>query len=203
MGINESKVFVVHLAVDRVNYRPMNKRECKNKLGLNASEKHILVIASDNENKRMDLVKEVIAGLRKRGKDIKLLKAGYAEKLSGEGIINVGLVSEDDMPVLYNSADVFLNTSEYEGFCLPILESMSCGVPVVVSNKASIPEVVGAYGNTVDIDADDVIERFVGKILSCINIGVDEKAIEQSKKFSWERTADGTLRVYNELLRAI
>jgi len=49
------------------------------------------------------------------------------------------------MPVLCNSANVFLNTSEYKGFCLPILEAMSCGIPVMASNKASIPEVIIHY----------------------------------------------------------
>jgi hypothetical protein len=200
VGVNESKIFVVHLAADRANYRPMNKRECKQKFGLDVSEKHILVLASNSENKRMDLVQEVISNLRKQREDIKLIKAGYAEKLSGEGIINVGWISEDDMPALYNSADVFLNTSEYEGFCLPVLEAMSCGIPVVASSKASIPEIVGPFGNLIDIAADNAVEQFVDKILSNIDIGVDEKAIEQSKKFSWERTAEETIKVYKEII---
>jgi glycosyltransferase involved in cell wall biosynthesis len=199
LGVNEARIFVVHLAADRANYRPMNKIECKQKFGLNVSEKHVLVLASNNENKRMDLVQKVISALRKQREDISFIKAGYAEKLSGEGIINVGWISEDKMPFLYNSADVFLNTSEYEGFCLPVLEAMSCGVPVVASNKASIPEVVGEYGNMIDIDAHDAIERFVDKILSCIDIGVDERAIDQSKKFSWERMAEETIKVYRDV----
>ena len=199
LGIDESKIYVVYLAADESRYRPMDRKKCKERLGLDASEKHILVLASNNPNKRMDLVQKVISDIRKRRKDIKLIKAGYAEQLSGEGIINVGLISEDDMPVLYNSADVFLNTSEYEGFCLPVLEAMSCGVPVVASNKASIPEVVGTYGNMVDLDAHDVVEQYVAKILSNIDIGLDEKAIEQSKSFSWERTAEETIEIYKNL----
>jgi glycosyltransferase involved in cell wall biosynthesis len=203
LGINESKISVVYLATDRSMYRPMNKIECKQKLGLSLSEKHILVIASNNENKRMDLVQKVISDIRKRRKDIKLIKAGYAEKLSGEGIINVGRVSEDDMPVLYNSADVFINTSEYEGFCLPVLEAMSCGIPVVASNKASIPEIVGPFGNLIDIDADDAVEQFVDKILFSIDMGIDEKAIEQSKKFSWRRMAEETITVYSDVYKIV
>jgi glycosyltransferase involved in cell wall biosynthesis len=200
LGINESKIYVVYLAADRSRYRPLNKRECKQRFGLTESEKHILVLASNNENKRMDLVQKVIGDIGKRRKDIKLIKAGYAEKLSGEGIINVGRISEDEMPILYNSADVFLNTSEYEGFCLPVLEAMSCGIPVVASNKASIPEIVGPVGNMIDVDADDAVEQYVDKILFSIDMGIDEKAIEQSKKFSWERTAEETIKVYEEMI---
>jgi len=201
LGIDASRIYTVLHATTK--YKPMKKKECKQKLGFDASEKHILVVASNNENKRMDLTQRIYEDIRKRRDDIKLIKAGYAETLSGEGIINVGRVPEDEMAVLYNSADVFLNTSEYEGFGMPIVEAMSCGVPVVASNKASIPEVMGTYGNMVDLDAGDVVERFSDKILSCIDVGIDEKAIEQSKNFSWERTVKGTVKVYEELLRLI
>jgi len=199
LGIDESMIYTVLHATTK--YKPLDKKECKQRLGFNTSEKHILVVASNNENKRMDLTLRIYEDIRKRRDDIKLIKAGYAETLSGEGIINVGRVPEGEMGILYNSADVFLNTSEYEGFGMPIVEAMSCGVPVVASNKASIPEVMGTYGNMVDLDAGDVVDRFVDKILSCIDMGFDERALEQSKNFSWERTVKGTLRVYEELLR--
>lgn len=198
-GVDESVIDVVHLAADRSRYYPMDKRECKQRFGLNTKEKHILVVASNLESKRMDLTQKVFNEVRKQRKDVKLIKAGYAETLSGDDIINTGWIPESEMPLLYNSADVFLHTSEYEGFGLPILEAMSCGVPVVVSNRASIPEVVGTYGNMVDLDADDVIEQFANKILSCIDMGTDEEAIEQSKNFSWRRTAEETLKIYEKV----
>lgn len=198
-GLEESVMDVVYLGVDRSRYYPMDKRECKQRFGLNTKEKHILVVASNLAKKRMDVTQKVFNEVKKRRKDIKLIKAGYAEMLAGDDVINTGWIPESEMPLLYNSADVFLHTSEYEGFCLPILEAMSCGVPVVVSNRASIPEVVGTYGNMVDLDADDVIEQFANKILSCIDMGTDEKAIEQSKNFSWRRTAEETLKIYEKL----
>jgi len=199
LGIDGSRIHTVLHATTK--YIPMNKKECKQKLGFDTNEKHILVVASNNENKRMDLTLRIYEEVRKRREDIKLIKAGYAAKLAGEGILNVGFVPEDKMPILYNSADVFLNTSEYEGFGMPIVEAMSCGVSVVASNKASIPEVMGAYGNMIDLDANDVVEQFVDKVLSCIDMGLDERAIEQSKNFSWESTVRGTVKVYEELLR--
>jgi glycosyltransferase involved in cell wall biosynthesis len=196
-GVDEQKVHTVHHAA--VKYHPMGRRECKRRLELDADEKHILVVASNNQNKRMDITRKVFENIRKYRKDVRLIKIGYGEKLSGEGIINMGWVAEKDMPILFNSADTFLCTAEYEGFGAPILEAMSCGVPVVVSNKASIPEVVGGYGNMVDMDKPDMIEQFVDKILSSIDIGLDERAIEQSKRFSWEKTAEETIRVYRDV----
>lgn len=198
-GVDESMIDVVHLGVDHSRYHPMDRTQCKRRFGFDIKEKHILVVASNYENKRMDLTQKVFDEVRKQRNDVKLIKAGYAETLSGDDIINTSWVPEDEMPLLLNSADVFLHTSEYEGFGLPILEAMSCGVPVVVSNKASIPEVVGSYGNMVDLYADDVIEQFVNKILSCIDMGTDEKAIEQSKNFSWQKTAERTIKVYEKL----
>lgn len=199
IGVDESVIDVVHLATDRSKYYPLDRKECKRRFGLDTKEKHILVVASNYENKRMDLTQRVFDEMRRRRKDVKLIKAGYAEVLKGDDILNTGWVPESEMPILYNSADVFLHTSEYEGFCLPILEAMSCGLPVVVSNKASIPEVVGSYGNMVDLDADDVIEQFVNKIFSCIDKGIDEEAIEQSRNFSWQKTAEQTIKVYEKL----
>lgn len=199
LGIDKSKIYVTLLAVDRTKYLPKDKLECREKFNLKEEGKYILVVASNLEHKRMDIVKEVFNSTREKRKDINLIKAGYAQELSGEGIMNIGYVSEEDMPDLYNSANVFLNTSEYEGFCLPVLEAMSCGIPVVASNKASIPEVVGHSGNLVDIDDNDAVEKFVDKILSCIDMGVDEKALEQSSKFSWEKTAEETIKIYRSI----
>lgn len=196
LGVEESIIDVVYLAADGSKYYPVDKKECKQRFGFDTKEKHILVVASNWQHKRMDLTQMVFDAVRKQRKDVKLIKAGYAEKLRGDGITNTGWVPEAEMPILYNSADVFLHTSEYEGFGLPIVEAMSCGVPVVVSNKASMPEVVGSYGNMVDIDADDAVTQFADKILSCIEKGIDQEAIKQSEKFSWQKTARETLKVY-------
>jgi glycosyltransferase involved in cell wall biosynthesis len=198
-GIEGSKIDVVHQGVDHSRYRPMDRNECKKRLGFSNNEKHILVVAGSDPRRRLDLTKKVFDEVRKRRSDVKLIKAGYAKTLIGEDIINTGYVPEPEMPILYNCADVFLHTSEYEGFGLIILEAMSCGVPVVVSNRTSIPEVVGSSGNMIDLDSEDVIEQFVAKILSCLDQGIDEEAVRQSHNFSWAKTAAETVKVYERV----
>ena len=78
----------------------------------------------------MDLAKNIFDHIRSIKGNIKMIKAGYGEVLKGEDIISVGWVKEEEMPLLFNAADVYLHTSEYEGFELPILEAMACGTQV-------------------------------------------------------------------------
>ena len=202
LGIDRAKIHVTPLAVDRTKYYPKDKSQCREKFNLEADRNYVLVVASNLEHKRMDIVEKVFNVIREQRKDISLIKAGYAQKLSGEGIINIGYVNEENMPDLYNSADVFINTSSYETG-LPILEAMSCGVPTVVSNNDSNLEIVGQRGQTVDINADNAIEQYADKILSCIDAGKDDSAIERSKSFSWERMAEETIKVYEDVYNTV
>lgn len=202
MGIEEEKIEVVYIGVDHQKYYPKDKEKAKEKFNLNPDEKHILVVASNDEYKRIDIAKAVFQNIRKQREDVKLLKAGYAEGLEGEGIINTNWIPEDKMPLLYNAADVFLHPAEYETFGLPIVEAMACGVPTILANVGSNPEVVESYGNMIDLDSDAYIVQFSNKILENIDKGIDTKAIEQSKKFTWEKTAKETIEVYKEVVQS-
>jgi len=197
LKIDESRITVIYLGVDHKLYRPMSKMACKKFFGLNEDEKHVLYVASNLYHKRVDLAKAIFREIQKCRNDVKLVKAGYSEKLVGKNIVNVGWIREKDMPKLYNSADVYLHTSEYEGFGLPVLEAMACGVPVVVSNKASLPEIVGNAGILVDLD-ENCVQEFAEKVLKILdrNTGTDRKALERSMMFSWEKTAKETLEEY-------
>jgi len=197
IGVKEENITVIYQGVDHSLYKPLNRENCKKYFGLNPEEKHILYVASNLYHKRVDLAKAVFEEIKKCRDDVKMIKAGYSEKLEGEGIINMGWIDEKDMPKLYNSADVYLHTSEYEGFGLPILEAMACGVPVVASNKASIPEIVGNAGILIDLD-DNCVKEFAESILKTLdrNINMDKRALERSMEFSWERTTKETLEVY-------
>jgi glycosyltransferase involved in cell wall biosynthesis len=199
IGVEESKISVIYEGVDHTQYRQLDKTECKRRFGLNTTEKHILVVAGNAVHKRMDTTKQVLNIIRSKRKDVHLVKAGYGQSLNGEGIINVGYVPEKDMPKLFNAADIYLHTSEYEGFGLPILEAMACGIPVVASNKASIPEVVGPNGNMVNVEAPDAVDQFSEKILYGLDNGRDERMIEYSRKFSWQKNAGETIKLYEEI----
>src|SRR5690606_14622667 len=84
----------------------------------------------------------------------------------GERVRFAGFVEDGDLPALYSGAQVFAFPALYEGFGLPPLEAMACGVPVVASNASSIPEVLGGAGLLVDpLSVDDLagaLDRALG-----------------------------------------
>jgi len=89
-GVDENKIDVVYQGIDHLKYYPMDKEKCKERFGLNAEEKHILVVSSNVEHKRTDLAKKIFDHIRSIREDVKMIKAGYGEMLKGEGIISVG-----------------------------------------------------------------------------------------------------------------
>lgn len=116
-------------------------------------------------------------------------------------VIFTGYVPEEDLPRLYNSADLFVYPSLYEGFGLPPLEAMACGCPVVASKTSSLPEVVGNAGILVNPhDVDDISNKMYETLT---NEGLREElsrmGSERAKLFSWEKVAKETLKVYEEV----
>lgn len=115
----------------------------------------------------------------------------------------IGAVDETDKPALYRGASVFVYPSRYEGFGLPPLEAMACGVPVVASNAASVIEVVGSAGYL--LPPDDT-RAFGAAILTCVveptvADNLRARGLEQAKKFSWEKTARETVAAYEAVVK--
>ena len=113
-----------------------------------------------------------------------------------------GPVSRQDLVALYRATDLFVYPSLYEGFGLPALEAMACGTPVLASNTASLPEVVGDAALTVDPRDEDALvsqlERGLTDRELRDRLGVSGRA--QASRFTWERCAAETLAVYDAVL---
>ncbi|MGB9195259.1 MAG: glycosyltransferase family 1 protein [Azonexus sp.] len=117
-------------------------------------------------------------------------------------IRRLGYVPDEALPALYSGARVFVYPSLYEGFGLPPLEAMACGAPVIVSNRSSLPEVVGDAGLQVDaLDVDGLAEamnRLIGDDVLCA--ALRQRGMERAKGFSWRRCAEETLAVYRRVV---
>lgn len=202
--VSASKIDVVYHGIDHERYQPMDQRESRRDLDIefDSQKKYVLVVASNLEQKRMDLVRDAFDEIRSQSEDIVLLKAGYAETLEEAWVKNTGWIDEVDMPKLYNAVDVFFHPSEYESFGFPVLESMACGTPVVASNRASVPEVAGDAAELLDPDAEDAGVQYADAIVENLDSRVDEKAVRQSRNFTWEDSARDVLRIYEDMLES-
>jgi glycosyltransferase involved in cell wall biosynthesis len=116
----------------------------------------------------------------------------------GKRVHLLGYVPEKDLPAVYRGALLFVYPSLYEGFGIPVLEALSCGVPTITSNVSSMPEVAGDAAELVDPVQTIALERAIERLLH------DEgrrselrvKGVRRASQFSWERTARLTTASY-------
>ena len=117
-------------------------------------------------------------------------------------VFRPGIVPEEDLPGLFAGADAVLYPTLYEGFGLPVVEAMACGVPVLTSSTSALQEIAGGYAALVDPMDVDAIARGISDLAT--NPTRRAELIELGKRraadFSWDRAAQQTLRVYAETL---
>ncbi len=103
----------------------------------------------------------------------------------------IGRVPQEELVAIYNAADLFVYPSLYEGFGLPPLEAMACGVPVIVSNVSSLPEVVGADALTVDPLGVDALATAMARVLNDVDLqaNLSAQGLRRAATFSWDVTA--------------
>jgi len=117
-------------------------------------------------------------------------------------IIFTGRLSEKELIALYQAADLYIDTSLYEGFGFQVIEAMSCGIPVITSNVTSLPEVVGNAGILVEpIDITGLASAMAEVLTdSELQKSMRKKSQERARFFSWDKVARETLDIYNKLL---
>ncbi len=176
---------------------------------------YLLYLGSNKPHKNVLRLVEAFSrsSIRKKKSGIGLVIAGHweqrypqAKELAAQLNLKdcvrfLGPVKDDDLPALYGAAELFVFPSEYEGFGLPILEAMACGAPVVCSNRSSLPEVAGDAA--LQCDPHDVgalahaIEQAV--LDPDVRATLQQRGLARAAQFSWEQTAQQTLRAYQSL----
>jgi glycosyltransferase involved in cell wall biosynthesis len=114
----------------------------------------------------------------------------------------LGRVEDDDLLYLLNAARCLAHPAHYEGFGLPPLEAMACGTPVVVSNVASLPEVVGDAGLLIDPNNWEELAVALHRVLTDEQLAQEmrQKGLQRATLFTWERAAEETLAVYRKVV---
>lgn len=115
-----------------------------------------------------------------------------------DAVLFLGRLADEDLPALYNLADLFVFPSLYEGFGLPVLEAMACGVPVVCSTASSLPEVIGDAGLMVDPHDVEGLAVAMARVIAdrALRARMVEKGLARARRFTWTAAAERLLDIY-------
>ena len=217
-GIAPNRITSVPLG-SREIFRPRSAEQCRQVLQQRGLDYRgfVLCVGTLEPRKNLELVIRAYSALperfrRRRPLVMVGMKGWLTSKVeslmqpmvaSGE-IRPLGFTSDEDLAVLYAAALTLVYPSLYEGFGLPPLEAMASGTPVIVSDRSTLPEVVGTAG--VQIAADDE----AGLREALLRFDEDssfwhqraEASLAQASKFSWERCARETLAIYRKVVQA-
>ncbi|MDF2611938.1 MAG: glycosyltransferase family 1 protein [Lachnospiraceae bacterium] len=217
MNVPENKISVMPCGVDHAKFHPNYSKAdiegSKAKYGIN--QDYILYLGTLEPRKNIIMLIEAYAKLREESiNSPKLVLAGKKgwlyddifEKVKqyqmSEDIIFTDYVDADDVPLLLNGATMFVFPSIYEGFGLPPLEAMACGTPVISSNAASLPEVIGDAGILVDPYSCEELKNAMQLVINneILRAELREKGILHSNNFTWKASVNKLFEIYTKLL---
>jgi glycosyltransferase involved in cell wall biosynthesis len=215
-NVEPGRVTAVPLAAGD-EYRPVSGQQvaaaCE-RHGLRAGH-YILYVGVLEPRKNIDRLVAAFGRVADRLGDLDLVIAGKQgwmydrifEQVTALGLAErvrfTGYVAQGDLPGLYGGARVFAYPSRYEGFGLPVLEAMRCGVPVVTTNVSSMPEVAGQGALLVDPDDVNGLAEALARLVEDTELAqtLACRGRQQAARFSWERCAVETRGVYEQAAR--
>lgn len=220
-SIPEKRISVVYEGINHKKFKPENNSSLNiyRKYKLSSRHKYVFHLSSEISRKNVDGLVKAFKQLKTRYKltNLKLLKAGSPQYQKDrrrllklikrldlqEEVIFLDHVSEEDLPGLYNIAELFVFPSFYEGFGLPLLEAMACETPIITSNTSSLPEIVGNAGILVSSEDIDSIARAMGEVLTNERLREDmiSKGLKRAGMFSWKIAAEETLKICEKVYR--
>jgi len=211
---NVNDIRVVHLGVDEIFFNTIADEEMESVLKQhNLQRGYILYLGALDKRKNIISILHAYSKLKNEGVKIpKLVLAGedigggaqltneILKLRLGNDVLRIGFISHEHIRHIYKGASMFVFPSHYEGFGLPPLEAMACGVPVITSDSASLPEVVGDAGFMVPVGHIPPLAEAMRIFITDNKIHEEYslKAKERAKNFTWQKTAKETMEVYLE-----
>lgn len=219
LNIPPSRVFAIHSGIDTGRFRPIpDARErltSRYALPHGSQDRYLLYVGTEIPRKNL---KTIFQTLERLPPNVRLLKAGAAghprfreatlRAIDASGVndrvILLDDISDEELALAYSAADVYICCSMLEGFGLPILEAMASGTPVVCSDVTSLPEIAGDAAILVPPEDDQGFAAAVASILD--DEGLRSRAVtlglERARHFSWDKTANEVVSVYERVLDA-
>jgi glycosyltransferase involved in cell wall biosynthesis len=215
LGLAAERLRVVHNGVDP-EFRPIEDRPQLETVRrqYRLPDKIILFVGTLEPRKNVVGLLHAFDRLRKRGKWrgklVLVGGVGWLHQNIFDTIVSLGLsdlvrcagyVPRRELPALYSQAELLVYPSFCEGFGLPVLEAMACGCPVIAANTSSFPEVVGDAGIMVDPNDIDALTGAMESVLGDeeLRSGMRARGLKRAQAFSWDRCAQTTLAVYDEV----
>jgi glycosyltransferase involved in cell wall biosynthesis len=208
IDVDPCRIRVIHEGVDHNTFKPRDKSDSREMLGLPKDKNIILHVGNEEPRKNIPLLIKAFAKLQKKISDAVLVRIGEKTETSQTLIHSFGIDEKviyfknvENLQFFYNAADMLVFPSYFEGFGFPALQAMASECPVVASNATSIPEIVGDAG--ILLSPSDV-DGFVNWMYNiCTNQELKMKLMsagyKRSQLFSWEKCAQETLKVYKEI----
>lgn len=213
-GYPGDKTRVVPLGVEEDFYPRSAAESVRQSRRYGLPEKFILCVSTVEPRKNIGTLLEAYGLLRAGGEAPDLVLVGgegwrregekierMIDKLKLRGAVKrLGYVGRDAMPAIYSSAFFFVFPSLYEGFGLPPLEAMACGLPVICSDAPSLPEVAGDAALFVPPCDAARMAGAMRKLIddAALRQGLIRKGLDRAKLFTWAETARRTLDAYRE-----
>lgn len=211
--VKEEKIEVIYIGTGD-NFKEEKKSEYSylyEKYNIDKKDKILMYVGNLKPHKNLERLLEAF-GMLENQKKYKLILVGKAfsnysniikreEELNiKDYIIHTGIVDDKELVDLYNLADLFVFPSLYEGFGLPVIESLACGTPVIASNVSSIPEVGGKVIGYFDPrNVEEIKEKIEEYTNKKITKEEKEKYKKRAQKFDWKKTASKTKKIINNL----
>ncbi len=216
LKIPENKIHVIHNGINARFKKNTNKLALDSFIKkYNVPEKYILFIGNNSHRKNPERVLQAYVQYYNKDKSNALplvtpglsqdfvnhyLKAIHQDQVQNH-IYTPGYIDSNDLPLLYSCSSLFLFPSLSEGFGMPVLEAMACGVPVITSNTSSIPEIAG---NAAKLINPYNIESIAGAITDFVNnpqltSDLSMLGLQQAEKFRWSKVAEKTMEIYEQV----
>jgi len=212
LQIDPARITVVSPGLNH-RFSPNGERRLAARAKFNLGSGPLVLQVGRRFYKNIPAALRVIQGLCRQGLDVRLVHLGpplipaeraHAQRLGvADRIVDLGIVADEDMPGLYNAADVLLFPSLYEGFGWPPIEAMASGTPVVCSRAGALNELVDGAALTADPEDAEALAWHVGTVLtdSKVRDVLVARGLVNAARFDWDRTAGQMVGVYRDVLQ--